>query len=55
MEEPTHGWGKVSHSSVGVVTRMVDDGEMKIDFPEQEDWIGQLEEMELVTNGTGKL
>ncbi len=55
MEEPFYQWGQVNHSSVGVVTKLDDDGEMRINFPHQEDWMGKLEEMELVTNQTGNL
>ncbi len=55
VEEPFHQWGQVNHSSVGVVTQLDDDGEMRIDFPEQKYWMGKLEEMELVTNRTGEL
>ncbi len=53
IEWPIHGWGNVSHSSVGVVTRLDDDGQMRINFPEQEGWMGQLEEMVLIANKSG--
>ncbi len=55
VEEPFYKWGQVNHSSVGVVTKLDDDGEMRINFPYQEDWMGKLDEMELVTNQTGNL
>ena len=52
VSSPEYGWGSVTHDSVGVVTRLDDDGEMRIDFPEFSDWMGKLDEMELATNET---
>ena len=50
---PHYGWGSVTSDSVGVVTRLDDNGEMTIDFPEHSGWMGYLDEMELATNDTG--
>ncbi len=52
---PTHGWGSVTHASVGVVTEVKDDGSMEIDFPEQSYWSGRIEEMEIVEDGEAGL
>ena len=55
VETPRYNWGSkgVSHDSVGVVTRLDSDGEMRVDFPEHSDWMAFLSEMEKVTDEDG--
>lgn len=44
VKSPAHGWGSVSHSSVGTLTSVSGDS-CEIDFPEQSGWDGKLSEM----------
>lgn len=56
VSSPSYGFGSVSHSSVGTLQSISDDGNCKIDFPEQSDWTGRLLELETVdpfTPGVG--
>lgn len=46
VKTPTWGWGAVKHGDVGVVRHV--GGRMAVDFPAQEDWTAEPEEMELV-------
>ena len=54
---PKYKWGSVSHASVGVVTeisgggsggRANGNGDVRVDFPQQNKWVGLLAEMERV-------
>ncbi|RXN26574.1 tripartite motif-containing 5-like isoform X1 [Labeo rohita] len=47
---PTHKWGSVTHSSIGVVKKIQNDL-LTVDFPEQRNWTGVISEMERVTSG----
>ncbi|XP_051952515.1 E3 ubiquitin/ISG15 ligase TRIM25-like isoform X2 [Xyrauchen texanus] len=54
VTNPKHGWGEVTHSSIGVIKKI--QGEyLTVDFPEQIDWIGIISEMELVTSACSEL
>ena len=44
---PRFGWGGVSHSSVGKVSRVDADGDVWVDFPECTGWRGRLDEIEI--------
>ncbi|XP_036437812.1 E3 ubiquitin-protein ligase KEG-like isoform X2 [Colossoma macropomum] len=49
VSSPKHGWGDVSHKSVGVVTAL--EGEsLTVEFPEQKSWKGLVSEMELTSS-----
>ena len=53
---PKYKWGSVSHASVGVVTEIsggsnggrAGNGDVRVDFPQQNKWVGLLAEMERV-------
>ena len=45
---PKYKWGSVSHASVGVVTEISGSTDVRVDFPQQNKWVGLLSEMELV-------
>ena len=51
---PKYKWGSVSHASVGVVTEISGgggrsgNGDVRVDFPQQNKWVGLLAEMERV-------
>ena len=45
---PKYKWGSVSHQSVGVVTEISGRTDVRVDFPQQNKWVGLLSEMELV-------
>ncbi|XP_063070704.1 uncharacterized protein LOC134461777 [Engraulis encrasicolus] len=47
VQSPKQGWGKVTHSSVGVVKAFTPDGRMLVDFPGQPKWRADPSEMEL--------
>ncbi|XP_050995357.1 tripartite motif-containing protein 5 isoform X2 [Labeo rohita] len=51
---PTHKWGSVTHSSIGVVKKIQNDL-LTVDFPEQRNWTGVISEMERVTSGGSDL
>ncbi|KAL1253680.1 hypothetical protein QQF64_015909 [Cirrhinus molitorella] len=46
---PTHKWGSVTHSSVGVVKKIQGDL-LTVDFPEQRNWTGLVSEMQHETS-----
>ena len=46
ISEPLFKWGGVTHSSVGVVTRLDDDGDIIVRFSEDDSWRGRQVEME---------
>ena len=49
MTTPKYKWGSVSHGSVGVVTEISGPRtDVRVDFPQQNKWVGLLAEMELV-------
>ena len=50
VDTPFYGWGDVDHDSVGVVSILPTEGGqyLVVDFPEQKDWQGVMEEMEVV-------
>ena len=53
MTTPKYKWGSVSHASVGVVTEIsgggrAGNGDVRVDFPQQNKWVGLLAEMERV-------
>ncbi|KAK7150334.1 hypothetical protein R3I93_011553 [Phoxinus phoxinus] len=49
VKTPKYLWGSVNHKSIGSVINV--QGEtVTVDFPEQEGWIGEVSEMELVVN-----
>lgn len=45
---PSHGWGSVTASSVGIVVSIASSGRCVINFPEQSEWSGVLAELEAV-------
>lgn len=47
VERPSAGWGSVTHASVGTLVKVEGDG-VRVDFPEQRNWRGKVEEMERV-------
>ncbi|XP_051731605.1 uncharacterized protein LOC127502618 [Ctenopharyngodon idella] len=48
VKEPKHGWGSVTHNSIGVITKIQGES-LTVYFPEQMDWTGVLSEMELMS------
>lgn len=48
---PRYKWGSVPRGSIGVVTAVHDNGTLSVDFPQQFNWTGQMNEMELVCQG----
>nr|CAD7453257.1 unnamed protein product [Timema tahoe] len=49
VKNPKYKWGSVNHSSVGVVTRISNNGrDVTVDFPQQSNWTGVVSEMEPV-------
>ena len=48
LTKPKYNWGQVTSTSIGKLTRIDDDGDCRVDFPEQSDWNGLLSEMEVV-------
>ena len=48
---PRRGWGSVRPGSLGVVTKLTDGGDCKIDFPEMSGWNGVCEELQMATSG----
>ena len=50
VDTPFYGWGDVDHDSVGVVRLLPTEGGqyLVVDFPEQKDWHGLMQEMEVV-------
>ncbi|XDV42167.1 hypothetical protein PO909_010885 [Leuciscus waleckii] len=49
VKEPKHGWGSVTHNSIGVIKKIKGES-LTVDFPEQKEWTGLLSEMELVSS-----
>ncbi|TRY57036.1 hypothetical protein DNTS_023940 [Danionella cerebrum] len=49
VDTPTHKWGSVTHQSIGVVKKILDEL-MTVDFPEQKNWTGLVSEMESVVD-----
>ena len=49
VSEPVHGWGSITHSSVGTVKSLTD-FKLEVDFPEQREWRGKRSEFELVSS-----
>ncbi|XP_011304625.1 E3 ubiquitin-protein ligase HERC2 [Fopius arisanus] len=46
---PKYKWGSVNHSSVGVLTAIINNGkDVSVDFPQQSNWTGCMMEMERV-------
>ncbi|XP_015113813.1 E3 ubiquitin-protein ligase HERC2 [Diachasma alloeum] len=46
---PKYKWGSVNHSSVGVLTAIINNGkDVSVDFPQQSNWTGCMSEMERV-------
>lgn len=48
---PRYKWGSVPRGSIGVVTAVNENGTVSVDFPQQFNWTGQINEMELVCQG----
>jgi hypothetical protein len=48
VSSPKYGWGEVDHDSIGVVTRVDDDGDAHVDFPAQSSWLAVASELEIV-------
>ncbi|XP_039549152.1 tripartite motif-containing protein 5-like isoform X2 [Pimephales promelas] len=51
---PTHKWGSVTHSSIGIVKK-IQGKFLTVDFPEQKNWTGVVSEMEHVTSAGSDL
>ncbi|XDV42172.1 hypothetical protein PO909_010885 [Leuciscus waleckii] len=51
---PTHKWGSVSYTSIGVVKK-IQGKFLTVDFPEQKNWTGVVSEMERVTSAGSDL
>ncbi|CAM4693406.1 unnamed protein product [Leuciscus chuanchicus] len=49
VKEPKHGWGSVTHNSIGVIKKIKGES-LTVDFPKQKEWTGLLSEMELVSS-----
>ncbi|KAK2884232.1 hypothetical protein Q8A67_017869 [Cirrhinus molitorella] len=49
VKDPKHGWGSVTHKSIGVIKRIQGES-LIVDFPEQTDWTGVTSEMELINS-----
>ncbi|XP_076873379.1 E3 ubiquitin/ISG15 ligase TRIM25-like isoform X2 [Brachyhypopomus gauderio] len=49
VDTPKHGWGEISHKSVGVVTALKGT-DVTVAFPEQKRWLGVLSEVELASS-----
>ncbi|XP_026089174.1 E3 ubiquitin/ISG15 ligase TRIM25-like [Carassius auratus] len=47
VKDPKHGWGSVTHNSIGVIKRIQGES-LTVEFPEQTDWTGIASEMELI-------
>ena len=47
---PKYNWGAVSHSDLGTVVSIADDGDVLVNFPKQSKWKGTLDEMEVVAH-----
>ncbi len=46
VESPYYKWGPfVNHSSVGIVTKLDEDGQIRIDFPGATNWMGKVSEI----------
>ncbi|XP_067239104.1 E3 ubiquitin/ISG15 ligase TRIM25 isoform X4 [Chanodichthys erythropterus] len=54
VKEPKHGWGSVTHNSIGVIKKIQGES-LTVDFPEQMDWTGVLSEMELMSGDVSEL
>ena len=48
VTKPKYNWGQVKSTSIGKLTRIDDDGDCCVNFPEQSGWTGLLTEMEVV-------
>jgi hypothetical protein len=46
FEKPKYGWGEVKQSDVGIVKKVLEDGDLIIDFPKHSGWRGYQSEME---------
>ena len=55
ISSPRYGWGAVKPGSIGTLRMYDSDGDMVIDFPEQSEWTGLAEEMELATGTTDEV
>lgn len=51
VSTPRYKWGSVSSNSIGVVTAVNRNGNIRVDFPQQFNWTGHISEMELVCQG----
>lgn len=51
VSTPRYKWGSVSSNSIGVVTAINRNGNVRVDFPQQFNWTGHISEMELVCQG----
>ncbi|XP_048062451.1 E3 ubiquitin/ISG15 ligase TRIM25 isoform X3 [Megalobrama amblycephala] len=54
VKEPKHGWGSVTHNSIGVIKKIQGES-LTVDFPDQTDWTGVLSEMELMSGDVSEL
>ncbi|XP_016372107.1 tripartite motif-containing protein 6 [Sinocyclocheilus rhinocerous] len=54
VKDPKHGWGSVTHNSIGVIKRIQDES-LTVDFPEQTDWTGVALEMELINEDVSEV
>ncbi|XP_031621811.1 probable E3 ubiquitin-protein ligase HERC2 [Contarinia nasturtii] len=51
VSTPRYRWGSVTNGSIGVVTSINENGDVTVDFPQQFNWTGTVNEMELVCQG----
>ncbi|KPJ06671.1 putative E3 ubiquitin-protein ligase HERC2 [Papilio machaon] len=51
VTQPRYKWGCIDHTCIGTVTGVSGNGrDLRVDFPQQPGWTGQVSEMELVTD-----
>uniref|UniRef100_A0A8C1JXC1 FinTRIM family, member 97 n=1 Tax=Cyprinus carpio TaxID=7962 RepID=A0A8C1JXC1_CYPCA len=54
VKDPKHGWGSVTHNSIGVIKRIQGES-LTVEFPEQTDWTGIASEMELINGDVSEV
>ena len=47
VEMPRFGWGAVGYDSVGRVAKVFPDQRVRVDFPEQANWLGLVSELSM--------
>ncbi|XP_043075914.1 tripartite motif-containing protein 6 isoform X2 [Puntigrus tetrazona] len=54
VKDPIHGWGSITHDSIGVIKRIQGES-LTVDFPEQTDWTGVVSEMVLIQSDVSEV